>query len=1314
MAKRVKVDPIYPRRTVYLDDRLWPAVSAIWCAAVATSVVIFVYCWRNHVQAIRLPWVLSGVIVAAAMLATWSVARTSPKRFRRGMALAVSLSLLANLAVGYGLSRIVLRAEQAAVQPLAKQPQPDHQQTFEEFYPMANDAGDDRPEQDFRKPVSTGEPDREQRDLVHKSIVRIDDDLRRQADAAPDLATAQEPMPLPRRQRAESAPRFFEGEGSFSRQMLEAKPVLGRPTIDIADVATQQSTPEVAASASETTLGRDLPQPTPALDVDSAPDSPVRPDAAALARARDVPEPMQVARVDSANRRARADVRLPRRPVEPLDSLEAPREVKVPSSLEDALAANPTEAVRRSTSPGHRDVPQPDLNDALVRVEPTDTARAASVAPERPHVAEPQEAVAVTERRPAAAPTVDRTMIELDRPAETPDLDATVVALDAARIERAEAARQEPFLMPAPEQSAVVPRPELERAGRSQLEVGLPGVAEHASEPAIDASAVAAGTDAEQLASPAQRIAMRRHQSARDAVEASRQASRRAMTRPSVAQPTPAAALGNLSPSRATEFARRGVDYSTEVVVDSDVVAMDEGIPNALSETGLARASSGGQPQTVASADAPLNSIPRPTMRSLSTLPAQPRRNLDIPSLEADQPSAAAVAGGIGVARRPSSAASPEIASDVTISGSPAATVTSDEPQLNRVAMREQRQPEFTATQSASQPRNATDAAQRPQASRVEVPRNSTQVAESGLESVTPVASTDPASPGDRVAMRQRSANRDTNELERVWSPNEGDEAPSPSDTPTAELPARVATTFQPIAPDDLAAEPDGVGYSNSASRTNINRPIPNVARPVDVTQPSSQVAGSPDANEVGPGRVALNAPTRQPRYASGGLVVDVDAHDGLGGLASQATPDVGSISRQAQTESTQVVDSVGRFIRRDVGGPRLSISTHVPIPASAYQTRLNRHGESPAGGNGRPSPRTEEAIELGLIYLANHQLSNGSWSLRNAGDPNFSADGSPRAEAVQIDSTTAATGLSLLSYLGAGYHHRSQKYGDEVQNGLRFLLKQQKPDGDLYVSGDDVANQSAWLYSHAIATIALCEAYGMTQDPELRQPAQQAIEFIVQAQEPRLGGWRYTPGVSSDTSVSGWMVMALRSGELANLKVPIETWRKVEQWLDAAQASSDRPERYRYNPWAENTPARRHGRRPTPTMTSVGLLMRLYTGWSRDDSNMVAGAQYLGERLPDIGDWQKPKRDTYYWYYATQVMFHMRGDYWEAWNNQLHPLLTESQVKSGPLIGSWDPWEPIPDRWAQYAGRLYVTTMNLLSLEVYYRHLPIYEDTAR
>ncbi|MCH5373521.1 MAG: terpene cyclase/mutase family protein, partial [Planctomycetes bacterium] len=434
-----------------------------------------------------------------------------------------------------------------------------------------------------------------------------------------------------------------------------------------------------------------------------------------------------------------------------------------------------------------------------------------------------------------------------------------------------------------------------------------------------------------------------------------------------------------------------------------------------------------------------------------------------------------------------------------------------------------------------------------------------------------------------------------------------------------------------------------------------------------------------------------------------GGLAANIDAPAGPGGLGADFTPDIGLNNRRASAESVQVQVRSARFVRQQVGG-HPDFSTAAIVAAEPFQRRTDRElGNGEGGGHGSPPPMTEEAVELGLAYLSRCQLEDGSWSLQAAGN-----------ESAALVSDTAATGLALLAFQGAGYNHREHKYADLVNAAIQYLVKNQKSDGDLFVPLDDESNRSVWIYSHSIAALALCEAYGMTQDPALREPAQKAVDFLVNAQHPDRGGWRYSPQYGSDTSVTGWAMMALKSGELANLQVPEETYDKIRHWLDKAQGGSNEPYLYSYNPYAPNTEEQQHGRRPSMTMTSDGLLMRLYLGWRRDNPNMIRGAAYLAENLPSLGTTRRPERDTYYWYYATQVMFHMGGDYWKAWNGKLHPLLVNSQIQQGPMAGSWDPRNPVPDRWAPHAGRLYVTTMNLISLEVYYRHLPLYEDTAR
>lgn len=449
---------------------------------------------------------------------------------------------------------------------------------------------------------------------------------------------------------------------------------------------------------------------------------------------------------------------------------------------------------------------------------------------------------------------------------------------------------------------------------------------------------------------------------------------------------------------------------------------------------------------------------------------------------------------------------------------------------------------------------------------------------------------------------------------------------------------------------------------------------------------PSKRTTGGPDSVPLPAAAASALEPwSDQPLAGPAG---PADRYPGALSIAS--APNIAALELQPATRQ-----------RLDLGPPIVPFGSEVTA-AESFRRRAKRTAPgalvTPPGDVG---PETEEAIERGLEYLARIQNDDGSWSLQGHGSD------------VVLQSDTAATGLSLLAFQGAGYTHRQHQYAARLSRAIQFLLQHQKTNGDLYRSENAISNQNVALYSHGIAALALCESYGMTQDPELQAPAQSALDYIVATQHSRRGGWRYTPQISADTSVTGWMMMALKSGELAGLSVPPRTYLGIERWLGYAQGSEDRADRYRYNPFAPDTAAQRHGRIPTPTMTAVGMLMRMYLGWDREREAMQSAADYLLEYPPQMGTSRSPQRDAYYWYYATMVMFHMGGGHWRSWNSYLKPLLLESQVAEGELAGSWDPVRPLPDRWSPHAGRLYVTTMNLLNLEVYYRHLPIYEVTA-
>lgn len=429
---------------------------------------------------------------------------------------------------------------------------------------------------------------------------------------------------------------------------------------------------------------------------------------------------------------------------------------------------------------------------------------------------------------------------------------------------------------------------------------------------------------------------------------------------------------------------------------------------------------------------------------------------------------------------------------------------------------------------------------------------------------------------------------------------------------------------------------------------------------------------------------------------------IDVNARRAPAGLGDTPSPRIGMATATEQPEIAAIDFGPPVERRRELGGPVAPVGSEITGLRPFDRRNMRTSGSAAPAPAGAVSRESEEAIERGLAYLAERQNADGGWSLQGHG------------EDVMMRSDTAATGLCLLAFQGAGYTHQQHQYAETVARGLQFLLKNQRANGDLYRLEDRLSNANAWLYSHGIASLALCEAYGMTRDPELRDPAQRCLDFITASQDPRYGGWRYQPRISSDTSVTGWMMMALKSGELSGLTVAPSTYEGINRWITAAQETPQQGGRYRYNPYAPNTPEQAHGRRITPTMTAVGLLARLYLGWERSKVEMQAGADYLAQFPPAIGTRNSPRRDTYYWYYATQVMFHMGGKYWEDWNSRLNPMLVSSQLREGPDAGSWDPRLPIPDRWGPHAGRIYVTAMNLLSLEVYYRHLPIYVETGK
>ena len=361
---------------------------------------------------------------------------------------------------------------------------------------------------------------------------------------------------------------------------------------------------------------------------------------------------------------------------------------------------------------------------------------------------------------------------------------------------------------------------------------------------------------------------------------------------------------------------------------------------------------------------------------------------------------------------------------------------------------------------------------------------------------------------------------------------------------------------------------------------------------------------------------------------------------------------------------------------------PRIGDGQPMPEP---YRLRtLPAQNEVAAALGGSASATA--SVDAALVWLASTQEDDGSWDpSRWGGGLEAKVAGHDR-EGAGIGANTGITGLAILAFLGNGQSHLEGIYRKNVQRGLEFLLRSQAPDGNL--AGP--ARKFAKMYCHGMASLALSEALAMSGDSRIRPYVEKAVEFTVKAQHPISGGWRYQPGDMGDMSQFGWQVMALNSAALAGVPVPQKTregmlhfLQRCEQGIHGGLAS--------YQP----------GERPTRSMTAEALACRYFLDLAPDESLVNEAVTYVMGEMPQAGI-----ANEYYWYYATMALYQTQGPMWTRWNEALQRELLKRQRTDGHLAGSWDP----NTVWGGYGGRVYTTAMATLSLEVYYRYLPLTE----
>jgi hypothetical protein len=421
--------------------------------------------------------------------------------------------------------------------------------------------------------------------------------------------------------------------------------------------------------------------------------------------------------------------------------------------------------------------------------------------------------------------------------------------------------------------------------------------------------------------------------------------------------------------------------------------------------------------------------------------------------------------------------------------------------------------------------------------------------------------------------------------------------------------------------------------------------------------------------------------------------------------LPTEVIPEV--VRRQEELFTVDVNELTPQMSRVPDPGP--GDSPAVPITGdlggrskAAREALLIRYGGT---------PESEAAVARALDWLERHQRDDGSWSFDHR---TTQCDGACSQPGSFGSSNMGATALALLTYMGSGSSYTGGNYQKTIESGIGYLLlsgKEVQNGQNLDLRGNAQGNSG--MYIQGLATICLTEAIAMNElaiaeagrnatkigikdaatvreeTRQLRLAAQKAINFIVDAQHAQ-GGWRYSPGEAGDTSVVGWQVMALTSGRSAKLQVPRTAFTKASKFLD--QVSLDNGAWYGYT-----GPGRK------VSTTAIGLLCRMYLGWDRLRSGLRQGVAHLDKAGP-------ANNDIYYNYYATQVLHHWGGTEWTRWNERMREQLVTTQKKSGHAAGSWD----LADQHGGPGGRLYMTCLAAMTLEVYYRHLPLYEQFDR
>jgi hypothetical protein len=315
----------------------------------------------------------------------------------------------------------------------------------------------------------------------------------------------------------------------------------------------------------------------------------------------------------------------------------------------------------------------------------------------------------------------------------------------------------------------------------------------------------------------------------------------------------------------------------------------------------------------------------------------------------------------------------------------------------------------------------------------------------------------------------------------------------------------------------------------------------------------------------------------------------------------------------------------------------------------------------------------TEIAIQKGLDYLAKAQRRRGSW----AGGTGYGAT-----------YEAAMTGLAGVALLSSGSTPTRGPYNRNIYRAILWTLSQQKASGLIC----SIAEESRSMYGHGFSMLFLSQVLGEEQDEGTRQLLieilNKAVDFSCKAQT-RSGGWGYVSAKDGNDFDEGsttiTQVQGLRGCRNAGIPVPAEVIERAKKYIYDCK-----------NPDGGISYSSRNRGSSRPAITAAALAA-LYNAGAYDSEHVPDMLEYCKKTLGTIADGTRSFGHWHYTYlYYAQVVYRQGRDEWNPFRDKLYNRIIGEQNEEG--------------YWAGNIGPIYVTSCNLIILQLDKAYVPIYQ----